>query len=96
MAVMASVRDYLSALAKSEEHDDRRSADTGDAFCAEPIFRLVVPGYPPVTGTREDVLRFSRFAFPRLAGRGVTARVWSGQRDGDCQIFAIAPRRVAL
>jgi hypothetical protein len=96
MAVMASVREYLFDLAKHEEQDDQRLAGTGESFCGEPIFRLLVPGHAPVTGTREDVLRFSRLAFPRLVGRGLVARVWSGQREGACQIFTIAPRRLAL
>jgi hypothetical protein len=41
-------------------------------------------------------LVFSRFAFSSLVGRGLVATIWSGQRRGACQVFAIAPRRIAL
>lgn len=83
-------------MAAVREHPiDRDNADEREGGTT-PIFRLVVPGYPPVTGTREEVLRFSRFAFSHLVGRGLVASIWSGQRRGACQIFAISSRRIAL
>jgi hypothetical protein len=86
MAAMAALSEHPTDLAAGEEQKGEPT----------PIFRLVVPGYPPITGTRDDVLVFSRFAFSSLVGRGLVATIWSGQRRGACQVFAIAPRRIAL